>query len=187
MAASIARPSGSQCPANWRRSKGRSAASRSSSPAQAALVAKHLGMVRIGLFAHRDYAARRGLPRTREELAGFALIGPDRAPSDLRLVAALAPALSHQAFALRTDSHPAQFAAVRAGLGIGPVHLALGQRAPGLVRVLPGFLIHGFETWIVMHEDPRRVARIRAVFDHLAGDLARYVAAGEEARPAAPP
>jgi len=148
-------------------------------PSQAALVARCIGTVRIGFFAHRRYAERRGLPRSREELAGFDLIGPDRAGPDLRVLAALDPLLGRDAFALRTDSHPAQLAAVRAGLGIGPVHLAIGQCEPDLVRVLPELVLHGFETWVVMHEDLRREARVRAVFEHLVERLTRYVA-GEE-------
>ena len=47
-------------------------------------------------------------------------------------------------------------------------------RAPvSLVRVLPAFHTH-LEAWVVMHEDLRASARVRAVFDHLVTELGRY-------------
>jgi 2-dehydropantoate 2-reductase len=60
-------------------SRARKAASpRSSRPQQAAIVAKRLGRFAIGLYARRDYAERRGLPRTVAEIRAHDLIGFDR-------------------------------------------------------------------------------------------------------------
>jgi DNA-binding transcriptional LysR family regulator len=46
-------------------------------PAQEALVARHIGRVMLGLFAHRRYLDTQGRPGTLAELAGHALIGFD--------------------------------------------------------------------------------------------------------------
>ncbi|WP_298768993.1 LysR substrate-binding domain-containing protein [uncultured Novosphingobium sp.] len=44
-------------------------------PVQQALVARRIGTVQLGLYAHRDYLDRRGLPQSIAELPGHDLIG----------------------------------------------------------------------------------------------------------------
>ncbi len=143
-------------------------------PRQGALVGRHVGCIPLGFFAHGAYAARRGVPASIADLPEFDLIGPDRSLAELHFAAELNPALDRKGFAFRTDSHPAQLAAIRAGLGIGITHIALGNRDAGLVAVLPDFILHRLETWIVMHEDLKRLARIRIVFDWLVEAFLRY-------------
>lgn len=137
-------------------------------PAQAALVAKKVGAIPLGLFAHAGYLDRRGQPSSREELSDHDFIGPDRTRADLELARALLPELRRERFVLRTDSHPAQLAAARAGLGIAVVQRPIGRADPTLRAVLPELMIASLETWIVMHEDLRTLPRVRAVYDHLA-------------------
>jgi len=47
-------------------------------PTQKALIARRLGPVRIGLYAHRRYLARRAMPRSVEDLNAHDIIGFDR-------------------------------------------------------------------------------------------------------------
>ncbi len=105
-------------------------------PRQEALIARHVGRIPLGFYAAPDYVARHGLPETLADLARHVLIGPDRSAADLGFAAALsAQAGLKLPFAIRTDSHPAQLAAARAGLGIAVAQVAIGAR--DLVRVLP--------------------------------------------------
>lgn len=53
---------------------------------------------------------------------------------------------------------------------------ALGRAAGDLVRVLPAVAFH-LDTWVVAHEDQRRVRRVRLVFDHLVEALTAHAAA----------
>ncbi len=139
---------------------------RMSRPSQAALVVQHVGRIPLGFYAAPRYLDRRGRPGSLPDLIGHALIGPDRSRADLDLLDRLALQVGGMPhFALRTDSHPAQVAAVRAGLGIGIVQEPVGAR--DLVRVLPGCAVHGLDTWIVAHEDIRRSLRVGALFSHL--------------------
>ncbi|MFO1210706.1 MAG: LysR family transcriptional regulator [Amaricoccus sp.] len=147
---------------------------RMTEPRQGALIARYVGAIPLRFFAHRAYAAAHGLPDSLDALAGHALIGPDRAASDLALVAGLDPAMR---FAIRTDSHAGQAAAIRAGLGIGVLQLPIGAAAPDLVAVLPDFAVHQLDTWIVTHEDLRRTPRVAVVFDHLVATFRAYVGA----------
>ena len=149
---------------------------RMTTPVQGALVAKKVGTVAIGFFASTAYLKARGAPAHLDELGAHDIVGPDRTRQDLALAAALHPSLAREHFALRTDSHPAQLALARAGLGIAAVQVPLGRADPALVRVLPDVVLGSLETWVVMHEDLRAVARVRAAFDHLVAGFARYLA-----------
>ena len=144
-------------------------------PVQGALVARKVGLIEIGFFASPAYLEARGVPASIDELGGHDVIGPDRSVRELAFAASVHPGLARERFAVRTDSHPAQLAAARAGLGIAPVQTPLGRADPTLVRVLPGVAITALETWIVMHEDLRTVPRVRTAFDHLVACFTRYL------------
>ncbi|AXJ94153.1 MULTISPECIES: LysR family transcriptional regulator [unclassified Sphingomonas] len=145
-------------------------------PTQQALVARHVGEVPLGFHAHRDYLDRRGVPATLAELSGHDLIGFDTETDFIRAAMRHLPGIDRSRFALRVDSDAAQFAAIRAGFGIGICQTAIARRDPALVRVLADALDLPLPLWIVMHEDLRRIARYRAVFDALATGLARLAA-----------
>ena len=149
-------------------------------PTQAAVVATRVGTVEIGMFARDDYVERHGLPDSLEDLGRFALIGPDRDTADLR---ALGIDRRRLKFGLRTDSHLAQLGAIRAGLGIGLCQKGIARSDPRLRAVLPHAFSHGFETWVTMHEDLRRVKRVRATFAHLAKALSAYCGAEGAGKP----
>lgn len=141
-------------------------------PTQEALVAKKVAVIPLGLFASRSYLDRRGTPDAVSDLARHDLIGSDRNPSDLALTAKVAPGFARDKFVLRTDSHPAQLAAARAGLGIAVAQVPVGRRDPDLRRVLPDVTVAQLETWLVTHENLKSVPKVRAVLDSLAAAFA---------------
>ena len=145
-------------------------------PTQAAMVATRVGVVELGFFARADYLEKNGTPASLAELDRFALIGPDREGADLRAFSALGLRLPRSKFSCRTDSQLAQLGAIRAGLGIGICQKAIARRDPALVAVLPESISHGLETWVTMHEDLRRVRRVRATFAHLVTAFTAYCA-----------
>lgn len=146
-------------------------------PRHGALVAKRAGCIPLGFFATASYLERHGVPEGATDLARHTLIGSDRSRMDQDFTRELQKTLGEKLyFALRTDSHPAQLAMVRAGLGIGVTQLPIGER--DLVRVLPGLVVAELEAWIVAHEDLRHSRRIDAVFGHLVAALGRYCASG---------
>ena len=140
-------------------------------PEQKALVAKRIGFIQVGLHAHRDYLARRGVPASLDDLRDHDLIGYDSETPAIRAIAQHYPALDRGAFALRVDSDVAQLSAIRAGFGIGICQVPIAASESDLVRVLPRAFTVNLETWIAMHEDLRSSARCRAVFDALVEGL----------------
>ena len=143
-------------------------------PTQGALVARRLGRIDIGLFAHRNYLKTHPAPQSVEDLARHALIGFDRDASYARLAERLEFPFHREAFALRCDSDLAQLAALRAGFGIGVCQLGIARRDRHLVPVLPSALVFPMEAWLVMHRDLRASRRVRLVYDHLGAELLAY-------------
>ncbi len=146
-------------------------------PQQQALLARRVGALELGLFAHAGYLQARGTPRSVQELAGHALIGFGRESGFTRRLRSQLPALAGLGFAFRSDSDLAQLAAIRAGLGMGICQAALAAREPHLVRVLAGDVALHLDTWIAMHGDLRRSSACQVVFDALADGLAQHAAA----------
>jgi DNA-binding transcriptional LysR family regulator len=143
-------------------------------PTQSALVAKKIGVLHLGLHAHPGYLRRYGSPRNLEELRSHALIGFDSQAS-VRRLPALGVELHRELFAFRCDSDLGQYAALKAGFGIGVCQVALGKR-DGLVPVVKGTLEFELGVWVVMHRDLRANRRMRLMFEHLSRALARHVA-----------
>jgi DNA-binding transcriptional LysR family regulator len=146
-------------------------------PTQNALIAKRLGTVRIGLYAHARYLTRRGVPRSIDELAHHDIIGFDRDTTAMRSLGA-GLSVTRDLFALRTDDSAAQINALRAGFGIGVCQVGIASRMAELVAVLPGLVAFKLEMWLVMHQDLKSSRRVRLLFDHLAGALKAYAAMG---------
>ena len=147
---------------------------RMARPTQRALVARRLGIVRIALYAHRSYVERFGVPKSPADRAAHRLIGFDLDTHILR-TSWPAPDLRRDDFGFRTDNVAVQAAAVRAGLGIGALHVAHGSHDPELVPIPAQQMIFERDVWLAMHGDLRRVRRVRLVFDALAEGLTRYL------------
>lgn len=144
-------------------------------PTQNALVVRHVGMVGLGLYAHRLYLAGSNAPNSLAELTnGHALIGFDRETPFLRGMIARLPVRPDH-FALRTDSDLAHLAAIRAGFGIGIIQHGIARRDPDLISILPDEVGFQLEMWLALHEDLRGNRRLRQMMEHLAAGLADYV------------
>jgi DNA-binding transcriptional LysR family regulator len=143
-------------------------------PTQAALTARKLGVVRLGLHAHPRYLKAHGAPQTIADLREHPIIGFDKTASVQRLPALDFP-LTRDLFAFRCDSDIGQYAALRAGFGIGVCQVGLARR-DGLVGILPDAFGFDLGVWIVMHKDLKSSRRVRLMFDHLAAHLLAYIA-----------
>jgi DNA-binding transcriptional LysR family regulator len=148
-------------------------------PSQQALVARQIGEVRLGLYAHRLYLKHAPAPKSVVALLrDHALIGFDQGTPFLRQLLEGMP-ITRNHFALRTDSDLAYLAAVRAGFGIGFIQQGIARRDPKLVAILPDEISLPLEMWLVLHEDLRASRRLRLMMDHLAKGLGEYVALGK--------
>ncbi len=145
-------------------------------PDQSSLIARKIGTVSLGAYAHGSYLARRAPLRQATDLLQHELIGSDTDPAILRGFEAMGYPVRRDAFAFRSDDFIVQWQAVRAGLGIGFVADYRARTDADVVRVLPGLLkIPPLPMWLAVHREIRSSQRIRAVFDFLADALAHVI------------
>lgn len=137
-------------------------------PDQTSLVARRIGEVRIGTYAHRDYLRRRSPPKQPPDLLQHELVGNDRNEEILRGFAAMGYPVEREHFAFRSDDLMACLAAVRSGLGIGFLADYAAREDPDLIPLLPMLRVPGLPIWLTVHREIRTSARIRAVYDFLA-------------------
>jgi DNA-binding transcriptional LysR family regulator len=147
-------------------------------PTEAAVVTRHVGDLRLGLYATAELLALHGTPRSDSDLARYPLIGPDRNLPQIAFLGQQGFPCAPPHTVIRTDNLLAQFAALRAGLGIGVCASQLAGRY-GLVRVLPAQVDFRVDVWIAMHHDLKRVRRIAAVFEALGQSLSRFLKEAE--------
>lgn len=152
-------------------------------PSQDALIAKHIGRIPVGLYAHQRYVAAHGAPRTMAALAEHAMIGLDKLSWPSSAAPMLAQLPTRESYTFRCDHDLAQLAALRAGCGIGICQAGIARSDPRLVAVLPAAFALHLDTWLVMHEDLRTSLRVRQLFDHLSTGLQAYVKEGEGEAP----
>lgn len=147
-------------------------------PEQTALVARRIGATTIGLYAHRSYVERHGLPADLGELRRHRLIGFDRDDTGFRIAGQALGPISRDDFHFRCDSDLAQLAAVRAGVGIGGCQVAIAARTSDLIPVLPQAIGFELDVWLAMHEKLMSVGRMKYVFDVLGEGLKIYLRYG---------
>jgi DNA-binding transcriptional LysR family regulator len=131
-------------------------------PSASDLVCRRLGEVGFSLYASKRYLASAGIPKRGQGLAGFHLITFMGAP------AATSPffmgeSLEGARIALRCDNPLIQVQAAASNVGIVEATCFLGDSSPDLVRVWPDEAAARRVVWLIMHQDMRRAARIRAV------------------------
>ena len=140
-------------------------------PTQNDLIARKIGDLPLGLFAHERYLARHRAPQTVDDLRHHVLLGQDRSDSLIRAFGSVGLHLSPGDFQLRSDSDIATIHAIRAGIGIGPLHLGMAAHWPDIVQVMPELAVPSLELWLACHADIRHNRRIRLVMDALADKL----------------
>lgn len=140
-------------------------------PMQGSLIARQVDAIPLGFFATADFLATRPWPSSYEDIVeNFDFISSDRDQTLARGLEILG--MTHpKRLVYRSDSVLVQLAAIRAGIGIGICNVNIGN-ASGLVRLLPE-LTTNLECWVVMHEDMKRIRRIKMVFDHLVAALSK--------------
>jgi DNA-binding transcriptional LysR family regulator len=146
-------------------------------PTQGSLVARKLGSVGIGAYAHERYLARAGMPRKPQDLAQHCLIGYASDNTIERGFAALGLPLARTHFALRTDDQVAYGRLVAEAAGIGFVAHYNVRHWPGVQRVLPQLAIPPLPCWLAVHREIRSSKLVRRVYDFLAEAIPRALEA----------
>ena len=137
------------------------------------------------LYCSRDYAARKGLPRSREELKDHAIIGGGGGNLWRHYKAWLERLGLEDSIAMHQGSSTGLLSGVRSGFGIGVLPCIVGDADPDLVRCFPPRGDHGRTFWLLSHERVRHTPAVRAVLDHLYERLSAHIRGIQERRAAA--
>ncbi len=140
-------------------------------PEQLELVAVHLGDVALGLFGSRAYFDRVGRPASLMEVFRHPLIGFDRNEDLIEGMRERGMKATRDWFAFRCDSHPVNWALIRAGCGLGFGHREMGRDDPEVEEIALPLDIPTMPVWLATHQALRHAPRIAAVWDALAEGL----------------
>jgi len=135
------------------------------------LVGRKIGDSVWAVYASRAYIERHGVPADVAALSQHALVGFDHAMQNHRAAQWLAQVAPGARFAARNDSVLGVIGSVKAGIGIAPLPLALGDAEPELVRVL-GPIPELARIWrILTRADLRKTPRVAAFFDYVVDEI----------------
>lgn len=119
------------------------------------------------VYGSRSYVERHGRPERIEDLNRHSLIGFDGALSDHRAARWLRKVAPDAKIVARNNSIPGLVYAVKSGLGLAPLPVALVGSEIQLTRVLGPIPELATSWYLLTHPDLRRTPRVRAFFDFL--------------------
>ena len=102
-------------------------------PVQEALVARKMGDVSLGLYAHQTYIDRHKMPNNLDDISDHVSIGPESRHYFDTYAGDLDVDQLRSALTFKSDSDLAQLALIRAGCGIGGIQRQLAARDPQLI------------------------------------------------------
>lgn len=128
------------------------------------------------LYCSRDYAARHGIPRSREQLKQHPLVGGGggnlwRAYSKWIQELGL-----EEQVAMHQASSAGLLSSIRSGFGLAVLPCIVGDGEPDLVRCLPPRDDNDRSLWLMTHDRVRHTPRVRIVADFLYERLKAKVA-----------
>jgi DNA-binding transcriptional LysR family regulator len=136
-------------------------------PAPAGVVGRRLCIDDWTLYCSRDYAARHGVPRTKQELKSHALVGGGGGNLGRAYDAFIHELGLEEQVAIHHGTSTGLLAAVQSGFGIAVLPCILADGEADLIRCLPPRNDHGRVMWLLTHERVRHAPRVRVVIDFL--------------------
>ncbi len=137
-------------------------------PTQEDVIARKLGEVKTGLFAHESYLKQRGTPHGFADISQHDMVGLDRNPLIINAMKTFGFSRTREDFPVRCDDQATYWELTKAGCGIGATQLRLGLETDGMVQVLPDLPLENLPVWLVAAKALRQTPRIRRIYDLLA-------------------
>ena len=142
-------------------------------PSEPELIARKVRDATAHFYAAQSYLARRGHPKTLQELTRHDFVHPGDADRFIGHMRAMGLALGPENLRVGSDNGLVAWELARQGLGVIPMSDEVAARCPEMERLLPGMEPITFPVWLVTHRELHGSARVRLVFDMLAEALAR--------------
>lgn len=136
-------------------------------PEQSDLISQKIGELEIGFFAHQSYLDCAGVPQDFGEMFDHVFIGYDRWDALIKGIAKYGFKVGREDFRFRTDGQVTFMESVVAGVGIGIAMVRVLEGREGVVRLLPDQPLPPLGMWLAAHQELRKSARVRRVYDFL--------------------
>lgn len=135
------------------------------------LVGRKIGDSIWAIYASCSYIERHGQPERIEDLAQHALVGFDDSMAKHRIAAWLRKVAPDATLAARSNSVLGLIYSAKAGMGVAPLPMPLGDAEPDLVQVI-GPVPELSRIWrILTTPELRRTPRVNAFFDFIVSEL----------------
>lgn len=136
-----------------------------------ALVGRKIADSLWAVYASRQYVERHGAPATIAELARHPLIGFEESMGKHRISVWLKEVAPDATYAAHNTSVLGLIYAAKAGVGVAPLPMSLGDLEPDLVRVLGPVPALTRQWRLLAHPDQRHTRRVAAFFDFIRRNL----------------
>jgi DNA-binding transcriptional LysR family regulator len=136
-------------------------------PEQQGLIARKLGSFRYAVYGAADYVRQHSVALTEGRYQACAWAGYDDEHAYFTPQKWLDQKLGERAAAVRVNNGMVLHTVVRNGAGLGVLPCFAGDRDQTLTRVTPPLAEIASTMHVIVHQDLRRVASVRAVMDEL--------------------
>jgi DNA-binding transcriptional LysR family regulator len=143
----------------------------SSRPEGGGVVAQRLPDAGWSVYCSHSYAEEHGMPSDVDAFAGHQIVLVEGLMARLPAFAWLMRAAPSATVSTRSNSLTNLLSAVKAGLGIGMLPCFVGDAEADLRRCLPPIRELDAEVWLMVREDVRQSAHVRAFVDCLAAHM----------------
>ena len=135
------------------------------------LVGRKIGDSVWAIYASRTYIERNGRPERLEDLAQHALVGFDETMAKHRAAEWLRKVAPNSTLVARSNSVLGLVYSAKAGVGVAPLPVALGDAEPDLVRVIET-VPELTRAWrLLTTPELRRTPRVSAFFDFIVSEI----------------
>lgn len=145
-------------------------------PNQDSLIAKKIAQVQVVSCTHSNYIRENGLPSNILDLLNHRMIGSETNLEIEKHSKSLGFDSLNFNYSFRSDDYLAQWAAIRAGLGIGFTADYVAASDPEVKCLLPELRLPLLPVWLTVHREIRESGPIRAVYDFLAKEVPKTLA-----------
>ena len=137
-------------------------------PSEPALFGRTVGTMRWGLYGNEKAAARLLPTNAVDDFKTEVFLGWEGSPPSATIAGWLDAHFPDASYLCRTTSLIANAALAASGPAIAPLPCILGETWPGLSALAKPLDGLEAELWLLVHEDMRRNARVRALMEFLA-------------------
>lgn len=123
--------------------------------------------LKFGLYAHKKYVERYGLPKSIDDFSKHRFVGSDDEKTKIPFSKWLINNVAAENFVFRSNDNPVLANAVSLGEGIGFMIEYLAQQDPDLVKVIPNSEKWDIQFWLITHGDLHRTKKVQSFLKFL--------------------